>query len=95
MKLTHLIILSLATYRLSYMVSSEDGPWRVFSKLRKAPPVRSGARQWLSCPFCFSVTAAAVLSLLWMTEEPAAVWFVSVLAISGAAVVIHQALKGT
>lgn len=56
----------LATFRLSLMVSKEDGPAYVFRKLRRLPPKKSATHEWLSCIFCFSVTASALVTwYLW------------------------------
>lgn len=49
------IIASLACYRLTVMVSRDAGPFDIFHNARKRFP------KWLGCPFCFSVTAAAII----------------------------------
>jgi len=88
------VILALATWRLSHMVSIEDGPGLVFHRLR----VRAGAfktikAEWLSdtflgqfliCPLCVSVWIALILYLV--SPILPGLWFVVViLAISGLA----------
>lgn len=56
----------LATYRISLLFTSEYGPFGMFEELRKAPPKKSDTARWLSCLWCFSMTAAAfVYVLLW------------------------------
>jgi hypothetical protein len=58
---------ALATFRLSHLVSKERGPLCVFERIRNAlPRGRGWAQDWLSCIFCFSLSAsAAVCVLLW------------------------------
>lgn len=57
-----LILGGLATFRLSLLVSKEDGPAFVFRKLRRMPPAKSATKEGLSCPFCVSVYAAALVT---------------------------------
>ena len=57
-----LIIGGLVTFRLALLVSKEDGPAFIFRKLRKLPPPKSATKQGLSCPFCVSVYAAALVT---------------------------------
>src|SRR5688500_11354679 len=53
------LVASLATYRISLLFTKESGPARIFAKLRKAPRKRSATEDWLTCIFCFSMTASA------------------------------------
>lgn len=57
-----LIVGGLATFRIALMVSKESGPFFFFRKLRKLPPPKSATKEGLSCPFCVSVHAAAVVT---------------------------------
>jgi hypothetical protein len=53
---------ALATFRLSHLVSKERGAISVFERIRNAlPRGRGSAQEWLSCIFCFSLTASARL----------------------------------
>jgi hypothetical protein len=48
----------LAVWRVSYLLASESGPWRVFERIRR----RAGNGFWgelLSCLYCLSVWVAA------------------------------------
>jgi len=59
---------ALATFRLSHLVSKERGPISVFERMRNAlPRGRGSAQEWLSCIFCFSLTASAVVCVLFWT----------------------------
>lgn len=88
------ILAALAVYRLSLMVSKEDGPAWLFYKLRRLPPPKSSAREGLACQWCVSVYAAALVCglLFWAgLRNPAPLWIILWLALSAAAVVINQA----
>lgn len=64
-----LFIGSLSTYRLSLLVSKEDGPAFIFRRLRRLPPAKSSAKEGLSCPWCVSVWASALVTwYLWHLE---------------------------
>jgi hypothetical protein len=90
------ILGSLATFRLSHLFTKESGPCAVFERLRDAMPGgRGSAKEWLSCIFCFSLSASALVCLaLWLggmnlhwTE-----WILSWLSFSGVTLIINQAL---
>lgn len=88
-----LIIAALATYRISTLFAKENGPGHVFEKLRKVPPKRSAWAEWLSCIFCFSMTASAVVcALLWAMGERHhwAYWFLVWCALSAVTIVLNQ-----
>lgn len=93
-----LVLSALATYRLATAIAREDGPWRVFARLRKGADAERapGVRQWptwiaegLSCPRCISMWAAPVM-LLAQAAGPATSFVVTVLAVSGAACVLAE-----
>jgi hypothetical protein len=88
---------ALATFRLSHLVFKERGPLSVLERIRNAVPRGPGsAQEWLSCIFCFSLTASAVVCvLLWSgglrltLQEWAAHW----LGFSAVALIINQRLR--
>jgi hypothetical protein len=90
------ILGSLATFRLSHLFTKERGPFAVFERLRNAMPGgRGSAKEWLSCIFCFSLSASAlVCSILWLGgmnlswEE----WILTWLGFSAVTLIINQAL---
>jgi hypothetical protein len=60
-----LLLGSLATFRLSHLMTKERGPLAVFERIRNAlPGGRGSAREWLSCIWCFSLTASAFVCLI-------------------------------
>lgn len=87
-----LVIAGLATFRLSLLVSKEDGPAFVFRKIRRLPPPKSATKEGLSCPFCVSVYASALIILM-LAFKDAYPWLTYVLhwlAISSIAIIINQ-----
>ncbi len=92
-----IILAALAVYRLSLMVSREDGPAWIFRKLRRLPPPRSSARDGLSCQLCVSIYMSAAVSAFVFFYDRCPEWaqrtgdFVLLwLALSAAAICIHM-----
>jgi len=87
-----LLISALATYRLSLMLSSEEGPLAIFARIRQKVPPKTNPGRGIRCFMCWSVwiAAAVTLYLLWLgmiTKEILPLyWF----AVSGAAVLVHE-----
>jgi hypothetical protein len=90
------ILGSLATFRLSHLFTKERGPFAVFERLRNAMPGgRGSAKEWLSCIFCFSLSASAlVCSILWLggTNLSSEEWILTWLGFSAVTLIINQAL---
>jgi hypothetical protein len=90
------VLASLATFRLSHLITKERGPFAVFERFRNALPAgRGSAKEWVSCIFCFSLSASALVCLiLWLGgmnlswEE----WVLNWLGFSAVTLVINQAL---
>lgn len=86
------LISALATYRLSLMLSSEEGPLAIFARMRRKVPPKTNPGRGIRCFFCWTVWIAAMVTLyvLWLgiiTKEISPVyWF----AISGASILVHQ-----
>ena len=70
----------LATWRISKIVTEEEGPGMVFSRLREISgadyegiPEQWDLLEWhgklLQCPYCISVWVALALSLLYITNR--------------------------
>lgn len=76
--MTDLDVLSLATWRLAYMLTGESGPYHVFESLRK----EFNPGGLFDCIYCTSVWVAAVVLVLWFSPFRPLVW---VLAVSGKA----------
>lgn len=76
-----LLILSLATWRLAYLMAKEDAPFRLMTRLRE----RTTFGGLLTCIYCSSVWAALAVLALWFTPFQPVVWL---LAVSGAALML-------
>jgi hypothetical protein len=89
------ILGSLATFRLSHLVAKERGPLAVFERLRSTMPGgRGSAKEWLSCIFCFSLSASALVCLtLWGggLNLSWSEWTLHWLGFSAIALIINQA----
>lgn len=69
-----ILLLGLATWRLTSLVLFEPGPFRVFAKLRhlvgvNKPGEITGLRELFTCPWCMSVWLGAFIAY------PAALYF--------------------
>ena len=76
----------LATWRVSHLVALEDGPGEILARVRRGAP--AGIGRMLDCIYCLSLWVSAPAAL-WITREPID-WFVTTLAISGAACVLER-----
>jgi hypothetical protein len=81
--LVDLLILALAVWRLAYMLVKEDGPYQVFTNLRK----QVFLSHVLACIHCTSFWVALILYGVWLTP---AYLIVYPLALSGAALMLHR-----
>jgi hypothetical protein len=73
-----LIILALACWRLSYLLTKEKAPFGVMTRIRE----RTTLGGLLSCLFCASIWSAVIMTLLYLTPlRPVVVVF----AVSGLA----------
>lgn len=92
-----LVVLGLATWRLSSMLVFEYGPFGLFEGIRRVFGIKHvegrvvtmSHRNVLSCVWCTSVWVALALVLL--PIPPVALW---VLAVSTLAVVVQERLVG-
>src|SRR5206468_8043504 len=86
---------ALATFRLSHLIAKERGPLAVFERLRNAMPGgRGSAKEWLSCIFCFFLTANALVCLILRCGDVKLSWEEWVLhwlGFSAVALIINQA----
>jgi len=85
------VLCGLATWRLTHLIVAEDGPWDVVVRLR-ARLGDSMAGQLMDCFYCSSVWIAIPFALI-MTRSPLS-WFVSWLALSGAASLLQVITSG-
>ena len=88
---------ALATFRMSHLVSKERGPFAVFERIRNAMPGgRGSAKEWLSCIYCFSLTASAIVCLVIWTLGYRLTWqelLLYWLGFSAVTLIINQAFR--
>lgn len=82
-----LLILALATWRLAYLISKEDAPFKLMARFRTRFPLGGGT----ACIYCTSVWAGIGLYLLLLTP---AYFIVYMLAASGGAMLLHRYTGG-
>ena len=92
MRFFYLLVGGLAAFRLSLLVSKEDGPAYIFRKLRRLPPPESSVKEGLSCEWCMSIWAGALVSgyLCWIDVVPGTEWPLYWLATSAIAILCNQ-----
>ena len=78
-----LLILALASWRLAYLLTKEDAPFRLMARLR-AITTFGGL---LDCIYCASIWASIGCYLLWQTPLAP---LVTILAISGGAMMLWR-----
>lgn len=76
-----LLILTLAAWRLAYLITKESAPFNLMGRFREAHP------NWkvLTCIYCCSVWTAALMYILWLTPLAP---LVAILALSGGALML-------
>jgi hypothetical protein len=83
---------SLATYRLSRMITDEEGPFAVFTTLRRLYPPTDWVGRGLECIMCVSVwvslLATALVTMLGYAD--AWLWPLTWLAMSAVTVLIRK-----
>src|SRR2546423_14578334 len=92
MKFFYLLVGGLAAYRLSLMISKEDGRAYIFRRIRKLPPDDSSAKEGLSCEWCMSIWTGALIALyLWLIKLiPGNEWPLFWLGTSAIAIICNQ-----
>jgi len=90
-----LVLGSLATFRLSHLVTKERGPFALFERFRNAMPGGRGSlKEWVTCIWCFSLsTSAMICLLLWLGGYALAweFWVLHWLAFSSMSLLVHKA----
>jgi len=90
-----LILGSLATFRLSHLMTKEKGPLAMFERLRNAMPGGRGSlKEWMSCIWCFSLTASAIVCvILWLSglNLTPGYWLLHWLSFSSVSLLVNRA----
>ena len=82
MTLLDLLLLSLAAWRLSYLIASEEGPYHILTRFR----ARFSLGGLTTCIYCLSVWMALGVYVLYQYWQPP----VYVLAVSGLALMLRS-----
>lgn len=92
MKFFYLVAGGLAAYRLSLLISKEDGPAYIFRKIRKLPLKSKSAKEGLSCEWCMSIWSGALVAFyLWLIGQiPGVEWPLYWLAVSSISIICNQ-----
>lgn len=88
MKVFDFIVLSIATYRLTVLVTRDACPFHVCSKLREIDRLKV-----LKCPFCSSVWLSALLNTIYYftcAKTDGVVFACLIFAMSGIAVMLDR-----
>lgn len=62
--ITDLLILAAATWRISFMLTSDIGPWQVFRRMRKRFPIGG----LTTCIYCMSTWIGVLMFGLYQTD---------------------------
>jgi hypothetical protein len=87
-----LILAAFATWRITHLLASEDGPGDLIYRMR-AQLGTSFAGKLMDCFYCGSVWVAAPLA--WMVTRRTGDWFLTWCALSGAACLLERATQRT
>jgi hypothetical protein len=82
------VLCCLATWRLTHLITAEDGPWDIIVRLRTWMGDSIGGRI-MDCFYCASIWVAIPFCFVVGHTVPG--WIVAWLAISGAASLLEQA----
>ena len=89
-----LILGSLATWRLTYMLQEETGPVAIFERLRaqvnKLKRTDGGIWELMICFYCLSVWIAILLTALFFVSYVAFFIVTGILSMSAVAIFINQ-----
>ena len=107
MNIIDLLILSLATWRLSSLVATpdDDGPWEMFLRFRKLVGVKYdentgfyyGTNEFakgVTCVWCISFWIGLVFGLLYYFFGDLIAWCSLPLALSAAAIIVERITDG-
>lgn len=95
-----ILILILATWRLTSLLSSEAGPYAILDRLRHVAGVRYDSQgtpfgenelaRGLVCPWCLSVWIGLVFGLAWLLWSSVVIYVALPLAVSGGVILIQS-----
>ena len=83
------VVVTLAVWRVTHLFSEEDGPGRLFARLRAASAPHGFWASLLGCFYCFSLWVA--LPFAWAASDDSWGWrIINWLGVSGAACLLQR-----
>jgi len=107
MTLTYLLVFILATWRISSLITSEDGPFLCFRHLREMVGIRHDDQgkvmeipetffgELLTCVWCSSMWLATAWVLFWLALPQTSFFCALPFAISTGAIIVNRFLQET
>jgi len=89
-----LVILGLATWRVSHLFVWEDGPFDIFIKFQKLIGPSRFLSSLFSCVWCLSVWVGAILTLSAIIDKTVTIYLMLPFALSAIAVLLEQITDG-
>lgn len=99
-----LLILTLATWRISNLFVNEDGPFMIFAELRRLAGVTYGiesepiadneAAKLLTCTFCFSIWLGLAVATAYYFYPIRTYWVCLPFALSAGAIIVDRWING-
>lgn len=90
MTLVELLIYTLATWRISSLISTEEGPFNIFGKFREVLPSDSFLENLISCIWCLSVWIALGWVGFIALFPSIAIWVALPFALSAGAIIVDS-----
>jgi hypothetical protein len=104
MDLTTIIVLALATWRVTSLLVNEEGPWGILVRLRHFVGVRYDEysqvygtnilAEGLSCTWCASVWLGAAMTAAALAAPDVALWLALPFALSASAILMERLVDG-
>lgn len=89
-----ILILGLATWRISTMFVNEDGPFDIFFKMRERFGEGRFFDSLFSCVWCISVWAGVILVLSAIMNKTLTLYLMLPFALSAIAVILEEKING-
>jgi uncharacterized protein DUF1360 len=91
MTLLHILILSLATWRISSLLVNEDGPYQMLAELRSKTIKYT---KLLECVWCVSLWIGVILIVAYYLFPLYAIWIMLPFALSAGAILADRFING-
>ena len=89
-----LIVLGLATWRISHMFVWEDGPFNIFSKFQSWAEPCKFFQGLFSCVWCLSVWVGAILILSVIINKTVTIYLMLPFALSAISIALESITDG-